>query len=77
MLQVIKERSIPIEKVAVAVLEQMDPKLSGEPVNPQLLSWKGMAVLVISDSTKELWVDSKEWDLNGNKILRGKLPYLW
>ena len=69
--------SHPFHKIKICELEQKDPKLVSELVNLQLLSWKGLAVLAYSDVNRESWVDTKEWDLNGPKILRGKVPYLW
>ena len=66
-----------IENVTVRDLEQKDPKMSGEPVNRQLLSWKGAACLAVSDASRDLWIDSHEWEIHGPRILRGKFPFLW
>ncbi|KAI8513665.1 Actin- protein 8 [Branchiostoma belcheri] len=45
--------------------------------DPQMVCWKGAAVLACLDTTQELWVGQREWRKFGIRILRERSPFVW
>ena len=46
-------------------------------MDPRTVCWKGGAVLSILDSAQELWINKKELNDFGVKILREKSAFQW
>jgi actin-related protein 8 len=41
-------------------------------IDPKYLSWRGAAVLSITEGTKECWIKASEWELFGIRALKDK-----
>jgi actin-related protein len=52
------------------------PKLRIE-ADPATVSWRGAALLLVTEAAKEMWVERNEWMLRGPHVLRERLPFFW
>lgn len=46
-------------------------------MDPQLISWKGGAVLACLDTTQEMWIHQGEWQRFGVRMLRERAAFVW
>uniref|UniRef100_A0A8D0CZ17 Actin-related protein 8 n=1 Tax=Sander lucioperca TaxID=283035 RepID=A0A8D0CZ17_SANLU len=46
-------------------------------MDPQLISWKGGAVLACLDTTQEMWIHQREWQRFGVRMLRERAAFVW
>uniref|UniRef100_A0A8C5DEN6 Actin-related protein 8 n=1 Tax=Gouania willdenowi TaxID=441366 RepID=A0A8C5DEN6_GOUWI len=46
-------------------------------MDPQLISWKGGAVLACLDTTQEMWIHHREWQRFGVRMLRERAAFVW
>lgn len=51
--------------------------LSVQEMEPDIVCWKGAAILACLDTTQELWIKQKEWDQFGVRMLRERAPFVW
>jgi actin-related protein 8 len=45
-------------------------------MDPRILAWKGMSVLARLDSTQEMWIPRKDWQMFGSRALKEKSLFL-
>ncbi|XP_061592580.1 actin-related protein 8 isoform X2 [Cololabis saira] len=46
-------------------------------MDPQLIMWKGGAVLACLDTTQEMWIHQREWHRFGVRMLRERAAFVW
>ena len=46
-------------------------------MDPQLLAWKGGAIMATLTITAECWVTQADWTTFGVRAAREKLPFEW
>ena len=46
-------------------------------MDPQLIPWKGGAVLACLDTTQEMWIHQHEWQRFGVRMLRERAAFVW
>lgn len=46
-------------------------------VDPANVVWRGAALLTSLESSEELWITREDWQSNGVRILREKVPFIW
>lgn len=46
----------------------------GDPGN---VVWRGAALMTSLESAEELWVTKEDWNQNGVRVLREKVPFIW
>lgn len=59
------------------LLETMDVITRPKEMDPQIVSWKGAAILACLDTTQELWIKQKEWQQFDVRMLRERAPFVW
>ncbi|ELT94986.1 hypothetical protein CAPTEDRAFT_229124 [Capitella teleta] len=58
-------------------IESMDIITKTKDLDPQVICWKGAAVVSLMDTTHELWITQSEWTQLGVRILREKAMFIW
>ena len=65
---------------------QIPAALRGNPIeiitkpkdmDPQIVSWKGAAVMSLLDSAQEMWISGEEWRKSGLKLLRERTSFVF
>jgi len=46
-------------------------------LDPQIVTWKGAAILAGLESSNELWISGKEWSLWSIRILKERAMFNW
>lgn len=59
------------------LLETMDVITNPKEMDPQIVAWKGAAILACLDTTQELWIKQKEWQQFDVRMLRERSPFVW
>ncbi|XP_060598476.1 actin-related protein 8-like [Ruditapes philippinarum] len=59
------------------LLETMDVITRPKELDPQIVAWKGAAILACLDTTQELWIKQKEWHQFDVRMLRERAPFVW
>jgi actin-related protein 8 len=55
----------------------MEVLINAKGISADETTWKGAAILSCLGSAQELWINPKEWNRNGQKLLREKTPFPW
>lgn len=50
---------------------------SPKDLDPQIVTWKGAAILVGLESSNELWISGKEWSSWSIRILKERAMFNW
>ena len=50
---------------------------SPKDLDPQIVTWKGAAILAGLESSNELWISGKEWSSWSIRILKEKAMFNW
>ncbi|XP_028850073.1 actin-related protein 8 [Denticeps clupeoides] len=59
------------------VVENVEVITRPKDMDPQLLAWKGGAVLACLDTTQEMWIHLREWQRFGVRMLRERAAFVW
>ncbi|KAH3816133.1 actin-related protein 8-like [Dreissena polymorpha] len=59
------------------MLETMDVITRPKEMEPEVVCWKGAAILACLDTTQELWIKQKEWSQFDVRMLRERAPFVW
>ena len=57
--------------------DPMEVLINAKGISADETTWKGAAILSCLGSAQELWINPKEWNRNGQKLLREKTPFPW
>ncbi|XP_013198176.2 actin-related protein 8 [Amyelois transitella] len=57
--------------------EQLEIVTSPKDIDPASTVWKGAAVMSCLESAVELWINQREWNKFGLRILRERAPFIW
>ncbi|GBP87875.1 Actin-related protein 8 [Eumeta japonica] len=57
--------------------EQLEIVTSPKDIDPASTAWKGAAVMSCLESAIELWINQREWNIYGLRILRERAPFIW
>jgi actin-related protein len=47
----------------------------GKGVDPQVVSWKGAAIVAKEAACSALWINEKEWAMEGFSLVRARAPF--
>lgn len=50
---------------------------SPKDLDPQIVTWKGAAILAGLESSNELWINGKEWSSWSIRILKERAMFNW
>ena len=57
--------------------DPMEVLINAKGISADEPTWKGAAIRSCLGSAQELWINPKEWNRNGQKLLREKTPFPW
>ena len=55
----------------------MEVQINPKGMSSEDTTWRGAAILSCLGSAQELWISPKEWNRQGQKLLREKAPFPW
>ncbi|XP_072277039.1 actin-related protein 8 [Pyxicephalus adspersus] len=59
------------------IVENVEVITRPKDMDPRLVAWKGGAVLACVDTTQEMWINQKEWQRFGVRMLRERASFVW
>ena len=46
-------------------------------IHPAHVGWKGGSIVAVAESMNDLWISGDEWESQGVRVLRERLPLVW